>query len=108
MGANTHGGSKRNLIGRDPSEELVRLFSNELQVTPQTPPTFLAHAADDRMVPPNNSKMFYEALLANKVQAKNLLLDSGGHGLNGYKGPMWDAWQTQSIQWLVKLHTAEK
>jgi|TARA_B110000438_G_scaffold223255_1_gene216789 dipeptidyl aminopeptidase/acylaminoacyl peptidase len=87
---------------------LVRLFSNELQVTPQTPPTFLAHAANDDVVPLNNSKMFYEALLANKVPAKYFTLPSGGHGLNGDKGPMWDAWQTQSMQWLVKLHAKAK
>jgi hypothetical protein len=79
---------------------MVKLFSSELQVTSETPPTFLAHAADDTAVPPSNSKLFYDALLANKVSAKYLELPSGGHGLNGYSGPMWDAWETQSIKWL--------
>ena len=101
MGPGTHEGSRTNLLGSSPSEDLIRLYSNERNVTAQTPPTFLAHAADDRPVPPKNSEMFYEALVAKKIPAKYLPLASGGHGLNGYKGPMWDAWQTQSMKWLT-------
>src|SRR5262249_54587353 len=78
--------------GKSPDARLVELFSNEKQVTAKTPPTFLAHAKDDKPVPPDNSRMFYEALRASKVPAEYLELPSGGHGLNGYKGPMWDAW----------------
>ncbi len=81
----------------------MELFSNETQVTAKTPPAFLAHAKDDKPVPPENSKAFYDALVAQKVQAKYLELASGGHGLNGYKGPMWDAWQAQSLEWLGEL-----
>ncbi|MEJ6572848.1 MAG: alpha/beta hydrolase [Akkermansiaceae bacterium] len=103
MGAGTHGGSKRNLLGKTPDDKMIKLFSNELQVTKMTPPSFLAHAADDRVVIPGNSKMFYDALKANKVPSEYLKLASGGHGLNGYKGPMWDAWQTKSLQWLASL-----
>ena len=102
MGEKTHGGSKTNLLGPNPSAESIALFSNEKQVTAQTSPTFLAHARDDRPVPPENSRMFYEALKAHKVAAKYLELPSGGHGLNGYKGPMWDAWQTESLKWLAE------
>ena len=100
MGPGTHNGSKRALLGNRPEEKMVKLFSNEKQVTAETPPAFLAHAADDRVVIPRNSKMFYDALIANKVRAKYLKLPSGGHGLNGYRGPMWDAWQRQSLEWL--------
>ncbi len=103
MGEKTHGGSKSNLLGKNPDEKLVELFSNEKQVTAKTPPAFLAHAKDDRVVVPENSKAFYDALLMNKVKAKYLELPSGGHGLNGYKGPMWDAWQEQSLAWLAEL-----
>jgi uncharacterized protein (TIGR03067 family) len=102
MGAATHGGSRKNLLGKDPEAKLVELFSNEKQVTAKTPPAFLAHAKDDRAVVPENSKAFYEALQAHKVPAKYLELPSGGHGLNGYKGPMWDAWQEQSLAWLAE------
>jgi len=103
MGEKTHQGSKRNLLGKDPSPKLVDLFSNEKQVTARTPPAFLAHARDDKPVPPENSKAFYEALRARNVPSQYLELPSGGHGLNGYKGPMWDAWQEQSLAWLARL-----
>ena len=103
MGEKTHGGSLRNLLGAKPSEKLIELFSNEKQVTKNTPPMFLAHALDDRPVPPANSKALYEALRAANVPSKYLELPSGGHGLNGYKGPMWDAWQKQSLEWLDGL-----
>jgi acetyl esterase/lipase len=101
MGEKTHGGSKVNLLGRDPKPELVELFSNEKQVTGQTPPMFLAHAKDDTAVVPDHSRMLHEALQAHQVATEYLELAGGGHGLNGYKGPMWDAWQTKSLEWLA-------
>lgn len=102
MGEKGHAGSRKNLMGPDPTPETIDKFSNEKQVTPQTPPAFLAHAADDKVVPTEHSQMFFHALQTNKVPAKLLELPSGGHGLNGYKGPMWDAWQTQSLEWLAE------
>lgn len=101
MGEKGHRGSRTNLLGSDPTPELIDQFSNEKRVTAETPPTFLAHALDDKVVPVDNSRMFFEALQAHKVPAKLLELPSGGHGLNGYKGPMWDAWQSQSLEWLA-------
>jgi len=101
MNEKTHGGSKTNLLGRDPKPELLDLFSNEKQVTDKTPPTFLTHAKDDTAVSPDNSRVFCEALRAHHVAAEYLELPSGGHGLNGYQGPMWDAWQTESLKWLA-------
>ena len=100
MGPGAHNGSKRALLGNNPEEAMVKLFSNEIQVTTKTPPVFLTHAADDSIVIPRNSKLFYDALIANNVHAKYLKLPSGNHGLNRYSGPMWDAWQTQSLEWL--------
>lgn len=96
----THGGSKKNLLGADPSKELADLFSNEKQVTADTPPAFLAHALDDKAVPIENSRLFQRALISHKVPVELVELPSGGHGLNGYKGPMWDEWQTKAITWL--------
>lgn len=101
MGEKGHSGSRKNLLGPNPTPELIEKFSNEKQVTAQTPPAFLAHPLDDKVVPFEHSKMFSEALQAKKVAAKFLELPTGGHGLNGYKGPMWDAWQTQSLEWLA-------
>ena len=101
MGAAGHQGSRNNLLGADAKPEMAELFSNEKRITAKTPPAFLAHALDDRVVPPDNSRMFYEALRSSGVEAKYLELPTGGHGLNGYKGPMWDAWQAQSLEWLA-------
>ncbi len=103
MGEKGHAGSRTNLLGPDPSAEQIKLFSNELQVTAQTPPAFLAHAKDDDPVPPENSRMFHAALKANRVPTEYLELPRGGHGLNGYQGPMWTAWQEQSLHWLGTL-----
>lgn len=108
MGPDTHAGSRNNLLGSNADAELIRLYSNELQVTANTPPTFLTHADDDRVVIPANSQKFRDALFAKKVPATYLKLPSGGHGLNGYKGPMWDAWQTQSMPWLTGLYKDKK
>ena len=102
MGDKGHTGSRNNLLGKNPDARLLEFYSNEKQVTANTPPTFLAHARDDKPVPPENSRMFHEALRANKVASRFLELPSGGHGLNGYKGPMWDAWQVQSLSWLAE------
>ena len=102
MGKNTHGGSRKNLMGKAPSKKLMDRFSAEKRVTDSTPPIFLTHAQDDRVVLPINSQELYEALVAHKIKATYLKLASGGHGLNGYKGPMWDAWQKQSINWLLE------
>jgi acetyl esterase/lipase len=102
--ATTHKGSQANLMGSSPTADLVRLFSNEKQVTSRTPPTFLAHALNDTVVPPDNSRAFHHALVDHNIASEYLELPSGGHGLNGYKGPMWDAWQEKSLAWLARLN----
>ena len=101
MGEKTNGGSKTSLLGPDPKPELIELFSNEKQVTGKTPPTFLAHAKDDTAVPPENSRMFVEALKSHNVPAGYLELPCGGHGLNGCKGPLWEEWKAKSLEWLA-------
>jgi acetyl esterase/lipase len=103
MGDKAHGGSRDHLLGRDPRPEMLDLFSAEKQVTDKTPPMFITHAMDDSLVVPDNSLMLYEALKAHNVRAEYLELASGGHGLNGKSGPMWDAWQARSLEWLAEL-----
>ncbi|NRF37587.1 alpha/beta hydrolase [Pedobacter foliorum] len=76
----THIGSKINLLGMDPSKEKVDLFSNELQVTKDTPPTYLTHCGDDGVVDVNNSIVFYQALQKNGVDAELHLFPKGNHG----------------------------
>jgi acetyl esterase/lipase len=101
MGEKTHAGSKAKLLGPNPPPEQVKFFSNETQVTQETPPAFLAHALDDQPVPPENSRAFVAAMQAHHVPAEYLELPSGGHGLNGCQGPLWEKWKERSLQWLV-------
>jgi acetyl esterase/lipase len=76
----THMGSRDNLVGKNPSQEMIQNFSNELQVTEKTPPTFLVLASDDNTVNPENSINYYEALLRNKVPVEMHIFQNGGHG----------------------------
>ena len=76
----THPGSRDNLLGKNPSEEMLQLYSNELQVTAKTPPAFIIHSSDDRSVPVNNSINYYTALVKNVVSATMHLYPIGGHG----------------------------
>jgi acetyl esterase/lipase len=100
MGGKTHAGSKKELLGADPSPELVKEYSNELQVTDRTPPTFVTHAADDAPVPPENSRAFVAAMRENGVPVEYLEFPTGGHGFNGCKGPIWEEWKAKSLDWL--------
>jgi acetyl esterase/lipase len=103
MEAGVHRGSKKNLMGETPTADLPDFFSTQKHVTPKTPPAFLAHAIDDKVVPIENSRMFHEAQQKAGLATRLVVLPNGGHGLNGYKGPSWDAWQTQSLEWLRDL-----
>jgi acetyl esterase/lipase len=100
----THGGSRLNLLGKDPPDELLQRYSNELQVTADTPPTFLVHAGDDPAVPVKNSILFYQALLAHKVPAELHVYPQGGHGfsLAINKGHLQD-WTRVCARWLADL-----
>jgi len=76
----THQGSRINLLGNTPPMEKVLLFSNERQVTKDTPPTYLTHAGDDQIVDVNNSIVFYQALQKSRVDAELHLFPKGNHG----------------------------
>ena len=76
----THQGSKDNLLGKTPSQEMLNLYSNEKQVTPQTPPAFIMHSSDDKAVPVSNSIDYYTALVKNGVSASLHIYPIGGHG----------------------------
>ncbi len=100
MGELTHAGSRANLLGAAPAAKLIELFSNEQQVTDQTPPAFLTHARTDVVVPVAHSRRFLAALQAHHVPAELLEFPEGNHGYNGYQGKEWDAWQKRSLEWL--------
>lgn len=81
MNANiTHMGSRKNLLGDNPSDDLVKKFSNELQVNPNTPKAFIILSSDDGAVPPANSINYFNALIANKIKATIHSYPIGGHG----------------------------
>ncbi len=97
----THQGSRRNLLGESPDPELVKSFSNETQVTSQTPPTFLFHTDQDSGVPPENSVAFYLALRQAKVPAELLIFEKGPHGVGlGRSIPGTSAWSDCCADWL--------
>jgi acetyl esterase/lipase len=96
-----HMGSRNNLIGKDPSQELSEHFSNELQVTAQTPITFIVHASDDATVPVENSVRFYQALQKNKVPAEIHIYEKGGHGFGLHNKTTTDEWFESLIHWMM-------
>jgi acetyl esterase/lipase len=100
FGDQAHVGSRENLIGKTPSAEQVELYSNEKQVTANTPPTFLVHAEDDNVVPVQNSLMFYDALLKNKVKAEMHLFQEGGHGFGMNNSKNKGKWFEWAAAWL--------
>lgn len=103
MDVGVHRGSKKNLMGETPAAGLPEYFSTQKHVKASTPPSFLAHAIDDKVVDIENSRMFYAAQQKAGLPTRLVELPSGGHGLNGYKGPSWDKWQAESLLWLKEL-----
>jgi acetyl esterase/lipase len=93
-----HGGTRKNLLGLSPSAEQIRLYSNELQVTKQTPPAFLLHAGDDKLVPVSNSLVFYEALHRMGVPAGMHIYPKGDHGF--LSTPTRDEWMELCKRWM--------
>jgi acetyl esterase/lipase len=106
MGANTHGGSKQNLLGNDPSPELVELLSNEKQVTKDTPPCFIWHTWDDSVVKVENALEFATAMRAAGVKFDLHIYQRGPHGIGLSVGKHGAAanevhpWATDLLVWM--------
>jgi acetyl esterase/lipase len=98
-----HIGSRDQLIGKNPKKTLLDSFSNELQVTAQTPPTFLVHATDDDAVPVMNSIAFYEALLKYKTPAEIHIYKGGGHGFGMHNPTTNDEWMERCKNWMKSM-----
>jgi acetyl esterase/lipase len=97
----THRGSRQNLIGEPPDTALVRLLSNETQVTRDTPPTFLVHSTDDKTVPVENSLLFYQALRSASVPVEMHIFERGGHGYGlAPADPVLSAWSRACESWM--------
>ncbi len=95
-----HIGSRNNLLGKSPSAEMIRSYSNELQVTRQTPPAFLVHAGDDEVVKVANSLRFYEALNKNGIPSELFVFPKGGHGFGLINPTSPDRWMDRCIDWM--------
>ncbi|QLE03147.1 alpha/beta hydrolase [Galbibacter sp. BG1] len=97
----THMGSRKALLGESPSEEKIKLYSNELQVTSETPPTFLVHCEDDKAVPVENSLLFYRGLTKHGVSAEMHLYPKGGHGFGlALNNKHLQSWTDRLYNWL--------
>ncbi|GAB4036953.1 alpha/beta hydrolase [Spirosoma jeollabukense] len=106
FGEKAHTGSRDNLLGTlKNSPEMIAYYSNELQVTNQTPPTFLVHSEDDKSVPVENSINYYLACLKNSVSAEMHLYPTGGHGygLRTAKFGSLTTWPDTCKAWLMAL-----
>ena len=100
MDSLTHRGSRDNLLGKNPSPETAKNFSNELQVTKNTPPTFIVLANDDNGVNPENSIKYYEALLKNHVPAEMHIYQNGGHGFGTNNKTTKENWMQTLKHWM--------
>jgi acetyl esterase/lipase len=95
-----HKGSREALLGKGPSPDKIQLYSNELQITKDTPPTFLIHASDDDVVVAANSVRFYENLLDQEVPAELHIYQRGGHGFGLFNKTTTDDWFERCKNWM--------
>lgn len=96
----THLGSRDNLIGKNPSKEKMDFYSNELQITKNTAPSFLFHASDDDAVNVLNSVYFYQSLIAHHVKAELHIYQNGGHGFGLINKTSKDLWMESCRNWM--------
>jgi len=100
----THKGSRLSLLGEHPSEALINQYSNELQVTQNTPPTFIVHSGDDTAVPVENSLNLYKALKEKGVKTEMHIYPEGGHGYSLALGKGYlQTWADRLYDWLQSL-----
>ena len=101
LGEYAHVGSRNNLLGKEPDPKLVEDLSNDLRVTPQTPPTFLFHTSADTAVPAENSVRFYLALRKAGVPAELHIFQNGPHGVGlAPTDATLSAWSGLLANWL--------
>jgi len=100
----THLGSRKNLLGANPSEKQIAEFSNEKHIQANTPPAFLVHAKDDKTVPITNSERFRDSLVQHHVPVKLITYNHGGHGFGLNNKTTDDQWFDHFIQWLKTIN----
>ncbi|MDP3915183.1 MAG: alpha/beta hydrolase [Bacteroidota bacterium] len=109
MGEYAHKGGRDNLLGSNPSKELIDKYSNELQVTDKTPPAFIVHAENDQTVNPKNSFLFFSALREKNVSASIHIFPFGGHAIGLQNNPgSTKLWKELCEMWLVEKGFVEE
>ena len=100
----THAGSRKNLIGDNPSDDEIKHFSNELRITDKTPPAFLVHSADDKAVPVKNSIEYFKGLVKYNIPAEMHIFQKGGHGYGLAKNRGTEsAWPDLCLSWMKEI-----
>ena len=104
-----HKGSRENLLGKEPSEALLHLFSCDEQVNKDTPPAFLVHATDDQSVSAMNSILYYSALKKNEIKKSTLhIYPEGGHSISLRDNPgTTSSWPVLAEEWLKEIDILE-
>jgi acetyl esterase/lipase len=103
-----HHNSRDNLLGKNPDPALVEFLSSDRQVTPNTPPCFLIHGADDQVVAVENSLLFAMACHKNKVPVELHIFEHGPHGFGlGGNDPELSTWPNLAAHWLQKHNFAK-
>ena len=106
MGRYAHPGSRRNLLGADTTQAMIQKYSNELQVSGNTPPAFIVHAQNDSTVSLRNSLLYYQALIEKNVQASIHIFPQGGHGIGLVDNPgSTDLWLDLLYRWLKEKNS---
>ncbi|SJN50085.1 alpha/beta hydrolase [Sphingobacterium sp. JB170] len=98
----THQGSKTNLLGQQPTQDVELYYSLEKQVNKQTPVTFLVHAEDDKAVPIENSLRYKAALEENGISNQFEIYETGGHGFGLINKTDPKSWSDSLFKWLDK------
>jgi acetyl esterase/lipase len=104
MGTYAHKGSRKNLLGAEPDQKTIEKYSPQLQVNTTTPPAFIVHAFNDKSVSPQNSLLFYGALIKNNISSSLHMFPQGGHaiamrsnpGSTRYWPDLCETWLTES------------
>lgn len=105
MGRYAHSGSKKNLLGADPSAAMIEKYSAQLQVTAKTPPAFIVHASNDQSVDPHNSLLFYQALTEKKIISALHIFPQGGHAIALRNNPgSANQWTQLCESWLQEMN----
>ena len=102
----THKGSRNNLLGKSPDENLIEQFSNELNVNENTSQTFIIHSGNDKVVLVENSIQFYQKLIEHNIPTTMHIFPKGGHGYSlGLRNSNAPDWTPLANDWLKTLNT---